>query len=177
MSVTVNKKGTRIMTTRAASTEPAKLFDPILDRSKAQLVDGYLPFVTYALIAGPAFLSALRYVPASAPPPDWTRTRVGFCKQFRGGAVTLWVQKWDRWWQIGRCVANRPDQDELLVCAFSNNLIWTRKKEEAMFIAEHCQPRPRRVAARWALLPPPTPQPKILVWPARCGSGGATVIK
>ena len=137
MSVTVNKKGTRIMATRAASTEPAKLFDPILDRSKAQLVDGYLPFVTYALIAGPAFLSAVQYVPASAPPPDWTRT----------------------------------------LCAFSNNLIWTRKKEEAMFIAEHCQPRPRRVAARWALLPPPTPQPKILVWPARCGSGGATVKK
>jgi hypothetical protein len=153
MSVTVNKKGTRIMTTKAASTEPAKLFEKILDRSDIGFYDGFQPSIRHVSIAGPALLRAVRYVPGSAPPPDWKRTRAGFRKQF--GAVELWVVPLARYWAIGRSVPNQPDRSELLVCAFSDNPIWTRKKEEAMTLADHCQPRPRRIAARWALLPPP----------------------
>ncbi|WP_426440111.1 hypothetical protein [Bradyrhizobium genosp. P] len=129
---------------------PAMLFDPILDRTQTEMPDYYLPSATHVSIAGPTILNALGYVSGGALPAGWKRGTSGFSKRSSTSDRMLWVQRCGRYWIIERSVANQPDQDQALVCAFSGNPIWSRTMASAMLVAEHCDPLPTSVlAACW----------------------------
>jgi hypothetical protein len=126
------------------------LFDAILDRSQTDIPDHYLPSATAVLIAGSTMLQAIGYSPGSPSPIGWTRGADGLYKRSRAGDRTLWVQRCGDLWIVERTAPTLVGADEALVCAFSDNPIWTRTMVSAMLLAEHCDPVPQApIAGRW----------------------------
>jgi hypothetical protein len=86
-------------------------------------------------------------------PAHWSRGTSGFKKIARDGKAVLWVQRCGEFWIIERSLRVDADlvKDETLVFAFGPRPIWTRTLEEAMWLAEYCDPMPRPpVAGYWA---------------------------
>ena len=88
-----------------------------------------------------------------AHPPGWSRRISGFKKASRDGKSVLWVQPCGNFWIVERSLLLHGGymKDEALVSAFGARPIWTRTRQAAMQLAEHCDPMPQDpVSAYWA---------------------------
>ena len=137
---------------RPATFEAApRLFNGIIDRAQTEMPEWYLRSAQEVLIAAPDILSTSGQGTFYAA--AWSRGASGFKKASRDGKSVLWVQPCDKFWIIERSI--RLDaiymRDEALISAFGARPIWTRTRQAAMQLAEHCDPMPRDpVAGYWA---------------------------
>ena len=137
---------------RLASCEAApRLFDRIIDRAQTETPEWYLPSADGVLILKEGIAVGDRS--GVAHPPGWSRRISGFKKIARDGKSILWVQPCGKFWIIERSIHLDAVymQDEALFSAFGALPIWTRTRQAAMQLAEHCDPMPRDpVAGYWA---------------------------
>jgi hypothetical protein len=129
----------------------AYLFDQALDRAQTEMPEWYLRSAQEVLIAAPDILSTSGQGTFYAA--AWSRGASGFKKASRDGKSVLWVQPCGKFWIIERSIHLDAVymQDEALVSAFGARPIWTRTRQAAMQLAEHCDPMPRDpVAGYWA---------------------------
>jgi hypothetical protein len=139
---------------RPATFEAApRLFDGIIDRAQTEMPNWYLPSADGALIAGEDMLDAVGHRSGVRHPAGWSRGISGFKKTARDGTTVLWVQQCGNFWIIERSLLLHGGymKDETLVFVSGSRPIWTRTRQAAMQLAEHCDPMPRDpVAGYWA---------------------------
>jgi hypothetical protein len=131
---------------RPATYEAApRLFDGIIARAQTEMPNWYLPSADGVLIAGEDMLGAVGYRSDVRHPAGWSRGASGFKKASRDGKSVLWVQPCGKFWIIERSIHLDAVymQDEALFSAFGARPIWTRTRQAAMQLAEHCDPMPR----------------------------------
>ena len=137
---------------RPATFEAApRLFDRIIDRAQTEMPNWYLPSADGALVAGEDMLDAVGHRSGVRHPAGWSRGISGFKKTARDGTTVLWVQQCGNFWIIERSLLLHDGymKDETLVSG--SRPIWTRTRQAAMQLAEHCDPMPRDpVAGYWA---------------------------
>jgi hypothetical protein len=137
----------------ALNKATAHLFDQVLDRAQTEMPEWYLPSAQRVLIAAHNILCAAGHRPTTFYPTGWSRGASGFKKASRDGKSVLWVQPCGKFWIIERSIHLDAVymQDEALVSAFGAWPIWTRTRQAAMQLAEHCDPVPRDpVTGYWA---------------------------
>ena len=139
---------------RPATFEAApRLFDAIIDRAQTEMPNWYLPSADGALIAGEDMLDAVGHRSGVRHPAGWSRGISGFKKTARDGTTVLWVQQCGNFWIIERSLLLYGGymKDETLVFVSGSRPIWTRTRQAAMQLAEHCDPMPRApVTGYWA---------------------------
>jgi hypothetical protein len=138
---------------RLENNATAYLFDQVLDRTQTEMPEWYLRSAQGVLIAAPDILSTSGHRPGTFHAAGWCRGESGFRKVSRDGKSVLWVQPCGKFWIIERSIHLDAVymQDEALVSAFGARPIWTRTRQAAMQLAEHCDPMPRDpVAGYWA---------------------------
>ena len=142
------------MSSRPATFEAApRLFDGIIDRAQTEMPNWYLPSADGALIAGEDMLDAVGHRSGVRHPAGWSRGISGFKKTARDGTTVLWVQQCGNFWIIERSLLLHGGymKDETLVFVSGSRPIWTRTRQAAMQLAEHCDPMPRApVTGYWA---------------------------
>ena len=141
------------MTKIVLNNTTAHLFVQVLDRAQTEMPEWYLRSAQGVLIAGPGILSTSGHRPGIFHAAGWCRGESGFRKVSRDGKSVLWVQPCGKFWIIERSIHLDAVymQDEALISAFGARPIWTRTRQAAMQLAEHCDPMPRDpVAGYWA---------------------------
>jgi hypothetical protein len=138
---------------RLENNATAHFFDQVLVRAQTEMPEWYLPSAQRVLIAGHNIMPAGSHRPTTFYPTGWSRGASGFEKASRDGKSVLWVQPCGKFWIIERSIHLDAVymQDESLVSAFGARPIWTRTRQAAMQLAEHCDPMPRDpVTGYWA---------------------------
>jgi len=157
------------MSTLISEEKPPQVFECLLDDlSEIRTPYPYWPDIPGVLIAGRDMLLAAGDVPGASNPKGWSPCAGyvlwvgwrpgagGFKKRSCDGIHTLRVSKWGEYWLVERwakVVSGKYKYREMhaLVFAFQRTPIWTRTREAAMRLAEHCDPIPRSpVAGYWA---------------------------
>ena len=137
----------------AVNSATAHLFDQVFDRAQTEMPGWYLRSAREVLIAARDILPISGHRPEAFHAAGWSRSASGFKKASRDGKSVLWVQQCGKFWIIERSIHLDAVymQDEALVSAFGARPIWTRTRQAAMQLAEHCDPMPRDpVAGYWA---------------------------
>jgi hypothetical protein len=131
----------------------AHLFDQVLDRAQTEMPEWYLRSAQEVLVAAPHILSTSGHRPGTFHAAGWSHGASGFKKVSRDGKSVLWVQPCGKFWIVERSIYLDAFymQDEALVSAFGARPIWTRTRQAAMELAEHCDPMPwTPVTGYWA---------------------------
>jgi hypothetical protein len=157
------------MSTLISEEKPPQVFECLLDDlSEIRTPYPYWPDIPGVLIAGKDMLLAAGDVPGASNPKGWSPCAGyvlwvgwrpgagGFKKRSCDGIHTLRVTEWGEYWLVERwanVVSGKYKYREMhaLVFSFQRTPIWTRTREAAMRLAEHCDPTPRSpVAGYWA---------------------------
>jgi len=145
------------------------VFECDLDRDQAGIPSPYMLSVSGVLLAGKDMLIAAGDVSGASEPVGWVATvpaiPEGYCfalcrtadfeKPSRDGNYVLRAKRFGKFWAPERSIKITSGRYtyrsiEALVFAFGEIPIWTRTRQAAMRLAEHCDPIPATpVAGFW----------------------------
>src|SRR6266436_2032608 len=111
-----------------------RLISEVVERSKTELPDDFVPWAPGAVIASDYLLRASGCRPGSRRPKGWSQREPDvFRKRVNGNTLT--VSGCGEFWTIER------ENAEALAFIFGPLPVFTRTSQEAMRLAEYCQPR------------------------------------
>ena len=158
------------MSTSNSQEIAPQIFECSLDRAQAGMPDHLLPEAERGvLIAGHDMLIASGHVPGAPEPDGWTPgvplmpevdghrawETADFEKPSADGECMLRAKRFGEFWMPERSIRlswgrQHLRQVQALAFAFENVPIWTRDRQAAMRLAEHCDPIPgASVAGLW----------------------------
>jgi hypothetical protein len=122
----------------------------LIDRAEADMPPWFMPDAIGAFIPNDQLLRKARYYPGSRRPKDWSPGKTGTYSKYVGDHV-LWVRGCGKFWTVER-VSLWDDSDQVLTHAVKCPMpIFTAQYQEAMRLAEFCNPEvPVDIASlRW----------------------------
>lgn len=118
----------------------------VLSRVQAGLPDNFAPWAPGIVVPSTYLLNAAKARSEGLRAADWNnvdargRPNTGFFSKWLSEGLTLRVRGCNRFWTVERSIPHRVVQ--ILVYPFGALPVFTRTHEQAMQLAEYCQPCP-----------------------------------
>jgi hypothetical protein len=120
-----------------------KLFE-LIEREQSEKLCSLFPTKIGVLLAGEDLLRAAGHFPGSKPPKGWRKAVEGFGRRTKDRKYTLRAIKLGDYWFAMRTTSRSHMDYEHLSLAFEELPLCASTAQEAMRIADHCHPDPRK---------------------------------